>query len=126
MFFDELDTIGFSRSKTTSDNNRSVIDQLLNELDGVNNNNKNILILAATNTPWDIDSALKRYQITTESISTIFNSRRPFTRVFYAKNEEDAHEMLVKWFADRQLHENKAKTVITELKADGSSVYEVK
>jgi ribosomal protein L37AE/L43A len=73
-----------------------------------------------------IDSALKRYQITTESISTIFNTRRPFTRVFYAKNEEDAHEMLVKWFADRQLHENKAKTVITELKADGSSVYEVK
>lgn len=60
LFFDELDTLGFSRSKTTSDNNRSVIDQLLNELDGVNNNNKNILILAATNTPWDIDSALKR------------------------------------------------------------------
>lgn len=73
-----------------------------------------------------IDSTLKRYQITTESVSTIFNTKRPFTRVFYAKNEEEAHEMLVKWFADRQLHENKAKTVITELKADGSSVYEVK
>jgi hypothetical protein len=73
-----------------------------------------------------IDSTLKRYQITTESVSTIFNTRRPFTRVFYAKNEEDAHELLVKWFADRQLHENKAKTVITELKADGSNVYEVK
>lgn len=73
-----------------------------------------------------IDSTLKRYQITTESISTIFNTRRPFTRVFYAKNEEDAHDMLVKWFADRQLHENKAKTVVTELKADGSNVYEVK
>lgn len=73
-----------------------------------------------------IDSTLKRYQITTESISTIFNTKRPFTRVFYAKNEEDAHEMLVKWFADRQLHENKAKTVITELKSDGSSVYETK
>ena len=73
-----------------------------------------------------IDSTLKRYQITTESVSTIFNTRRPFTRVFYAKNKEEAHEMLVKWFADRQLHENKAKTVITELKADGSNVYEVK
>ena len=73
-----------------------------------------------------IDSTLKRYQITTESVSTIFNTRRPFTRVFYAKNKEEAHEMLVKWFADRQLHENKAKTVITELKADGSRVHEVK
>lgn len=73
-----------------------------------------------------IDSTLKRYQITTESISTIFNTRRPFTRLFYAESEEEAHEMLVKWFADRQLHEDKSKTVITELKADGSSVYEVK
>lgn len=73
-----------------------------------------------------IDSALNRYQITTESISTIFNTRRPFTRVFYAKSKEDAHEMLVKWLGERQLHENKTKTVITELKADGSSVYEVK
>lgn len=72
-----------------------------------------------------IDSTLKRYQITTESISTIFNTRRPFTRVFYAKNEEDAHEMLVKWFADRQLHENKAKTVIVELNNEGERVNEV-
>lgn len=73
-----------------------------------------------------IDSTLKRYQITTESVSTIFNTRRPFTRVFYAEDEEDAHDMLVKWFADRQLYENKAKTIITELKSDGGSAYEVK
>ena len=66
------------------------------------------------------------YDNKTESVSTILNTRRPFTRVFYAKDEEDAHKMLVKWFADRQLHENKAKTVITELKSDGGSVYEVK
>lgn len=66
-----------------------------------------------------IDSTLKRYQITTESISTIFNTKRPFTRVFYAKSEEDAHDMLVKWFADRQLHENKSKTTIVELTSEG-------
>lgn len=73
-----------------------------------------------------IDSTLKRYQITTESISTIFNTRRPFTRVFYAKSKEEAHEMLVKWFADRQLHENKSKTVIVELSNEGERVYEAK
>lgn len=63
-----------------------------------------------------IDSTMKRYQITTESISTILNTKRPFTRVFYAANEEDAYNKFVTWMADRQLHENKSKTTITELK----------
>ena len=66
-----------------------------------------------------MSSALKRYQITTDSISTIFNTRRPFTRVFYATSEEDAHEKFVKWMSDRQLHEDKSKTTITELTSEG-------
>lgn len=68
------------------------------------------------------DSTLKRYQITTESISTIFNTRRPFTRVFYAQSQEKAYEIFVKWMADRQLHENKAKTTIVELTSEGENV----
>ena len=66
-----------------------------------------------------INSDLKRFQITTESISTIFNTRRPFTRVFYATDKESAYEMFVKWMAERQLHENKSKTIITELTNEG-------
>ena len=65
-----------------------------------------------------MDSSMRRFQITTESISTIFNTRRPFTRVFYATSEEKAYEMFVKWMADRQLHEDKSKTVIKELKKE--------
>lgn len=67
------------------------------------------------------NSILKRFQITTETISTIFNTRRQFTRVFYASSEDDAREKLTKWLGDRQLHENKAKTVIVELTADKDS-----
>lgn len=66
-----------------------------------------------------IDSKQKRYQITTDSISTIFNTRRPFTRVFYAESQDEAYKMFVKWMADRQLHEDKSKTTIVELKAEG-------
>ena len=66
-----------------------------------------------------IDSTLKRYQITTESISTIFNTRKPFTRVFYATSKEKAYEMFVKWMEERQLHENKSKTTIVELSNKG-------
>ena len=61
----------------------------------------------------------KRYQITTESISTIFNTRRPFTRVFYAVSKEEAYEKFVKWMSERQLHEDKSKTTIVELSREG-------
>lgn len=73
-----------------------------------------------------MSSALKRYQITTESVSTIFNTRRPFTRVFYAVNKDEAYNMFVKWMADRQLHENKSKTTIVELKSEGEDGREEK
>ena len=67
-----------------------------------------------------IDSSMKRYQITTESISTIFNTRRPFTRVFYATDEKVAYNLFKQWMADRNLHEDPKKTTIVELKNDGS------
>ena len=66
-----------------------------------------------------IDSMMKRYQITTESISTIFNTRRPFTRVFYASDKDVAYNMFKQWLADRQLHEDPKKTTIVELNMEG-------
>lgn len=71
----------------------------------------------------------KRYQITTESISTIYNTKRPFTRVFYATSKEEAHDKFVKWMAERQLHEDKSKTTIVELSSegiDGRDINEIK
>lgn len=59
MFFDEVDTIGMSRSQTTS-HVRGIIDTFLTEMEGVDTNNDEVLVMAATNTPWDVDSALKR------------------------------------------------------------------
>ena len=66
-----------------------------------------------------INSIQKRFQITTESISTILNTRKPFTRIFYATSKEEAYEKFVKWMSERQLHENKSKTIIVELTQEG-------
>ena len=66
-----------------------------------------------------MESSMKRFQITTESISTILNTRRPFTRVFYATDKEHAYEMFKQWMSERQLHENKSKTTIVELTNEG-------
>lgn len=60
-------------------------------------------------------SVTKRYQITTETVSTILNTRRPFTRVFYAPDKDNAYEKFKQWLADRNLHEDTSKTTIVEL-----------
>lgn len=59
MFFDEVDTIGYSRSKSSS-HTRGVIDTFLMELEGIDTSTDEVLVVAATNTPWDVDNALKR------------------------------------------------------------------
>ena len=48
-----------SRSKA-SEYTRGIIDTFLTELEGIDTSTDEVLIMAATNTPWDIDSALKR------------------------------------------------------------------
>jgi len=60
LFFDELDALAYSRSKSSSDKSRTTVNEFLNQLDGLGKDNENILILAATNMPWDVDSAMKR------------------------------------------------------------------
>ena len=39
---------------------RHIINQFLQELDGVDNSNEGILVLGATNTPWNLDPAFRR------------------------------------------------------------------
>ncbi len=60
LFIDEIDALGASRSDMKQSNSRHLINQFLQELDGINNNNDGVLILGATNTPWNLDPAFRR------------------------------------------------------------------
>jgi transitional endoplasmic reticulum ATPase len=60
LFLDELDAMGFARRKHTGSAGRPLVNQLLEELDAIGADNSGMLILAATNAPWDVDEALKR------------------------------------------------------------------
>jgi transitional endoplasmic reticulum ATPase len=61
VFVDEIDAIGASRSRSdASEPSRRLLNQLLNELDGVHGRPKGLLFLAATNEPWLLDQALLR------------------------------------------------------------------
>jgi len=61
IFFDEFDALGGRRtSGGGSHSMRTIVTQLLEELDGVESRNDGVYFLAATNRPWDIDPALRR------------------------------------------------------------------
>ena len=60
LFFDELDALAYSRSKTRSDSARTIVNEFLAQLDGFDRDNRSVLVLGATNMPWDVDPAMKR------------------------------------------------------------------
>lgn len=60
LFFDEVDALGLQRAKLASGAMRGVITQFLAELDGFQGRNERVLVIGATNTPWDLDPAFRR------------------------------------------------------------------
>jgi len=60
LFLDELDALGHKRSQLRGSAGRTLVNQLLSELDGVGSRNAGVFVLAATNHPWDVDGALRR------------------------------------------------------------------
>jgi SpoVK/Ycf46/Vps4 family AAA+-type ATPase len=60
LFFDEVDALGASRADMRQHAGRMLINQFLSEMDGVTASNEGVLILAATNAPWHLDSAFRR------------------------------------------------------------------
>ncbi|MCE7699556.1 MAG: AAA family ATPase, partial [Methanobacterium paludis] len=64
IFIDELDAVAQKRSplptfSSGADEREQTINQLLACLDGIDSS-EGIIVIAATNTPWDLDEALKR------------------------------------------------------------------
>ena len=59
LFFDEIDALGRRRSQMRH-SAANVVGQLLAELDGAKASNEGVFVLAATNSPWDVDPALRR------------------------------------------------------------------
>lgn len=62
IFFDEFESLGSNRDNDDSKTGDSVVTELLAQIDGFDSKriNNTTLIIAATNKPWNIDSALLR------------------------------------------------------------------
>lgn len=59
IFFDEFEALGKSRNSSET-NDLNIVPELLAQIQGFEKNENTLLLLAATNRPWDIDSALLR------------------------------------------------------------------
>lgn len=60
LFLDEMDALGYNRSRSATSSMRTLIDTLLTEIEGIDTNTDKMLIIGATNMPWDVDPAFKR------------------------------------------------------------------
>ncbi len=60
LFFDELEALGVKRQYHREGSSSKPVSQFLSELDGSSRNNQGVLVLGATNVPWDIDPAFHR------------------------------------------------------------------
>jgi ATP-dependent 26S proteasome regulatory subunit len=60
IFIDEIDALGANRNDVNKTSGRTVINQFLAELDGIDADNDGILVLGATNAPWHLDPAFRR------------------------------------------------------------------
>ncbi len=60
LFFDEVDALAASRRDMRQSAARQSVNQFLSELDGIDSTNEGLLIIAATNAPWHLDSAFRR------------------------------------------------------------------
>lgn len=64
LFFDEVDALGGRRSAARHDHYRMLVAQFLADMDGVGTGDRSdkdsLLVMGATNSPWDVDPAFRR------------------------------------------------------------------
>lgn len=60
IFVDEVDSLCGARGDGESESSRRIKTEFLVQMQGVGNNNTGLLVLGATNIPWQLDSAIRR------------------------------------------------------------------
>ncbi|WP_290703987.1 AAA family ATPase [Ferroplasma sp. Type II] len=92
LFFDEIDAITPKRSKTNSSYMKRAVPALLSEMDGIVGRKNTLLIIGATNNPWDIDEAFLR-------------PGRFGERIYIPPPDVVARELLFKMYLKNALHD---------------------
>lgn len=87
IFLDEIDSIARKRNENTFSHDIKTLNELLVQMDGLNSNN-NVLVVAATNRPFDLDEAiLRRFQKAIYIPLPTKKGRRQMFEIFMKNNE---------------------------------------
>lgn len=60
IFIDEVDSLAGSRNEQESEGSRRIKTEFLVQMNGVGHDDTGVLVLGATNIPWQLDNAIKR------------------------------------------------------------------
>ncbi len=60
IFIDEIDSLCSSRAGGENESSRRIKTEFLIQMNGVGKSRDGLLVLGATNVPWEIDSAMRR------------------------------------------------------------------
>ncbi|KAF6751373.1 katanin p60 ATPase domain-containing protein [Ephemerocybe angulata] len=60
IFIDEIDSLAGSRNESESEGSRRIKTEFLVQMNGVGHDDAGVLVLGATNIPWQLDNAIKR------------------------------------------------------------------
>jgi len=60
IFIDEVESLTGTRGDTESEGSRRIKTEFLVQMDGVGHDDAGVLVIGATNLPWQIDPSIKR------------------------------------------------------------------
>ncbi len=107
IFFDELEALGTERSNAAH-YAKTAVSQLLVEINGLGNRDQEILLLGATNEPWNVDLALRR-------------SGRFGDTLFIPPPDFKTRYKLLKHYLDRKPLANDVKLLALAIETEGYS-----
>lgn len=96
IFFDEFEAIGSKRTDNAENGNNDLVPEILTEMQGVGTsaNDSTIVVIAATNKPWAIDSAFLRPGRFDEKIYIPLPDKKARIRLFEIKLKDIPSEKL--------------------------------
>lgn len=101
IFIDEIDAIGGKRGAEQSSEYRNTLNELLNQMDGFEKNT-HITVIAATNTPNSLDSALlRRFERKVEIPLPNETSRRAILQLYLKKTPFTGSQEMVNMIAKK-------------------------